>query len=142
MEHNQSQFAAMAAPAQSPNSVTYLRCLDVVNLDPEPIYEIFAMKGEVYAEAMICKILEDIAHKLDSLQIAHRAHLFEDILGPARRISSIASQLGLTDVWWGADNVAIAAQQKDGVALSATLARLERAFDAAVSEVWRYRERS
>lgn len=142
MEHNHSQFAAITAPANCPSPVTYLRCLDVANLDPEPIYEIFAKKGAVYVEAMICKILEDIAYKLDALQSANRAHQFEGILRPARRISIIASQLGLTDVKHGAEHVAVAAQQEDGVALSATIARLERAFDVAVSEVWRYRDRS
>jgi len=139
MEHNHSHFAALTAIAAE-NRVTHLRCLDAVNLDPEPIYQIFAVKGEALAEAMICRVLEDIAHKLDALQNANRSHSFDEIVQPARRIASIGAQIGLLDVQQAAQHVATSAHQADGVALSATLARLERAFDVAVSEVWRFRD--
>lgn len=142
MEHNHTQFAAAAAPILAASAVTFLRCQSPMVLDPEPIQQILALKGEADGEAMVCRVLEDIAMRLDVLQAARIAHSFDQIAKPSRRIIRVSAQIGLTDVTQSASHVALAAAQKDGVALSATLARLERAFDVAVSEVWRYRDYS
>ena len=142
MEHNHTQFAAIAAPASARSAVTFLQCPAPAILDPEPIHQILAVKGEAVGEAMICRVLENIAMRLDLLQAARQAHSFDDVGKPARRIVHISKQIGLVDVTQSATHVATAAQQEDGVALSATMARLERAFDVAVSEVWRYRDYS
>jgi hypothetical protein len=93
------------------------------------------------AEEMICRVLEDIAHRLDALQVAKDHHAFDQVAKPARRITQVAAQIGLTDVSRTADHVATAARQADGVAFSATLARLERGFDIAVTEIWTFRDR-
>lgn len=140
MEQNQTQCAAVAAPVRTLGAVTYLRCHTPAILDPHPIHNILSVKGEVVGEAMICRILEDIAIRLDHLQAAKFGHSFAEIDRPARRIVHVSSRIGLIDVSQSAGHVAIAAKQEDSVALSATLARLERAFDVAVSEVWRYRD--
>jgi hypothetical protein len=59
---------------------------------------------------------------------------------PARRIGLIATQIGLTEVSTAAGHVVECLEQLDGIALEATLARLERGFDVAVSEIWNYRD--
>lgn len=142
MEHNHTQFAAMTVPARPSATVTHLRCRELMRLDPDPLDVIFAAKGAHDAEELVCRVLEDIAYKLDALQCAKRAHSFDGILRPARQIVTVGAQIGLTDVTEAADHVAICAHQSDGVALSATLARLERAFDSAVTQVWRFRDRN
>lgn len=142
MEHNHTQFAVLNAPARPRASVTQLRCREMMRLDPEPVDIIFAAKGEQEAEEMVCRALEDIAYKLDALQCANRAHALEAIARPARQIVTVGAQIGLTDVTEAAEHVAYNALQEDGVALSATLARLERAFDVAVTQVWRFRDRN
>jgi hypothetical protein len=90
---------------------------------------------------MICRVLEDIAYRLDALQVAIRDHRFIEISTPANRVAQVATQIGLTDVSRAAVSVADAARQADGVALSATMARLERGFDIAVTEIWTFRDR-
>lgn len=140
MEHNHTQFAALSAPLRAPHSVTYLRCKDLVVLDRDPIHKILIAKGEVMGEAIICRALEDIAYRLDALQDAVRAHVFDNVAKPAKRMAQVGAQLGLIDVVTSARHVATAAEQNDGVALSATMARMERAFDIAISEVWRYKD--
>ena len=138
MEHNHTQFAAMAAPVRAPSRVTFLRCHQTVNLNPAPVQQILESRGEAQGEAMICRILEDIALRLDVLQSAQHAHVFDEIAKPVRRVRNVGAQIGVLDVVEAANHVATAAEQQDGVALSATLARLERAFDVAVSEIWRF----
>lgn len=109
-----------------------------MRIDPAPIHAIFAARGDLAAEALVCRSLEDIAVKLDILQAALQSHEFAQVKTPARRIVLVGAQIGLVDVSLSAEHVVIAAQQEDGVALGATLGRLERAFDVAVTQVWHY----
>ena len=51
----------------------------------------------------------------------------------------IAGGLGLVGVQEVARHVADAAASQSGVAVSATMARLERCFDRAVSDIWDFR---
>lgn len=89
---------------------------------------------------MICRILEDIARRLDTLQQGLEDCDFASMQKPARRIGLIADQIGLTEVSVAACHVVNCINQADGVALEATIARLERGFDVAVSEIWNFRD--
>ncbi len=129
-------------PAYAPlptASIAVLRCRETFAMDPAPLLTLFAEMPEVEAEAMICRALEDIALRLDRLQDSRASGAFDAVSTPARRIAAIASQIGLTSIATAADHVGSAAALQSGVALGATLARLERAFDAAVSQVWGFR---
>jgi hypothetical protein len=59
---------------------------------------------------------------------------------PARRVGLVAGRLGLVEVATAAGHVRICLKQADGAAIEATMARLERGFDLAVSEVWNFRD--
>ena len=141
MEQKHTRFADKSAPIRPQVSVSVLHCRQTASLDPCPVDHIFAVKGRAEAEEMICRVLEDIAHRLYALQVAKDYHAFDQVAKPARRITQVAAQIGLTDVSRTAAHVATAARQADGVALSATLARLERGFDIAVTEIWTFRDR-
>ncbi|MEJ6396829.1 hypothetical protein [Yoonia sp. 208BN28-4] len=109
-------------------------------LDPAPLITLFDDMSEPEAEAIVCRALEDIAQRLDKLQDSRASGQFGSVPKTAHRIAAIAGQIGLTSIMTAADHVANAANLQSGVALGATLARLERAFDAAVSEVWSFRQ--
>jgi len=85
-------------------------------------------------------MLEDIAMRLDMLQHALAAHEFSKMDRPAMRVGVVADQIGLTEVSIAASHVSDCLAQNDGIALDATMARLERGFDMAVTEVWNFRE--
>ena len=139
MEQKHTRFADKSAPIRPQVSVLVLHCRQTASLDPCPVDHIFAVKGQAEAEEMICRVLEDIAHRLYALKVDH--HAFDQVAKPACRITQVAAQIGLTDVSRTAAHVATAARQADGVALSATLVRLERGFDIAVTEIWTFRDR-
>ncbi|MFQ1699356.1 hypothetical protein ACJ5NV_02060 [Loktanella agnita] len=120
--------------------VVLLRCTDQLHFDPTPLCRLFAEKDSVEAEEQLCRILEDIAMRLDMLQQNMSRCTFDRMLKPARRIGTIADQIGLTEVAISAGHVVACLKQADGIALAATMARLERAFDVAVSEVWNFRD--
>lgn len=128
----------MAPQPLSSASIAVLRCDDPFEMNPTPLAQLFAEMPADEAEDIVCRVLEDIAARLDSLHIYRIAGGFDDILKPARRIAAVARQIGLKSVAVAAEHVACASEQKNGVAIGATSARLERAFDAAVSQVWNY----
>ena len=126
--------------AQANQDVVVLRCPDQLHFDPAPLNRLFAAKEAVEAEEVVCRILEDIAMRLDMLQGQMARSEFENMVKPAKRIKRVADQIGLTEVCVAANHVATCLGQRDGVALEATMARLERSFDVAVAEVWNFRE--
>ena len=118
------------------STVTVLRCRDQFDLDPAPVLAFAETHTCAQSEEMICRALEDIATRLDRLQAARVAGGFDQMCSPARRIGVIAGGLGLVDVGHAAHHVRIAAETGNVVAVAATLARLERCFDAGISGIW------
>jgi hypothetical protein len=109
-------------------------------MDAAPLQTLFTALPDHEAEGIVCRALENIAAKLDRLQSARTSGDFAKLAAPAKRLAAIADQIGLTEVALVARHSATASEMKCGVALGATLARLERAFDAAVSHIWDFRD--
>lgn len=120
--------------------VVVLNCQHRMFFDPSPLVRLFAEKDSDDAEAIVCRMLEDIALRLDMLQRARAADAFAKMQRPAVRIGVVADHIGLTEVSVAAGHVCACIGQKDWIALDATMARLERGFDMAVSEVWNFRD--
>lgn len=116
--------------------ITVLRCRDQFDLDPDPVLTFAQSHSPDEVEEMIYRALEDVAVRLDRLQAARATGAFEHMCAPARRIAVIAGGLGMTDVAQAARHVGCAAEGGSAVAVAATLARLERSFDAGISAVW------
>lgn len=127
------------APARPTAHIAVLRCREEFNMEAAPLLTLFAALPDHEAEDIVCRALEDIATRLDVLQTSRTAGEIESIATPAKRIAAIADQIGLTEVSTVARHIAAASEMRCGVALGATLARLERAFDAAVSHIWDFR---
>ncbi|SEW39190.1 hypothetical protein SAMN04488515_2566 [Cognatiyoonia koreensis] len=128
------------APVQAGSTVTILQFRGRLALDPDPLAEIYAAQGEDVAEETVCRTLANLANRISAIQDHHRQSAFGDIPLPARRVAAIAGQIGLTEVALAATHLGNAATQADGVAIEATLSRLERCFDLAMSEVWSFRD--
>ena len=126
--------------AEPDRDVAFLRYPDRRHFDPGPLKHLFAHKAAPDAEEIVCRVLEDIAMRLDVMQTEMAQNAFDKILRPAHQVKVVADQIGLTEVVVSVSHVASCVQQRDGIALEATMARLERAFDRAVSEVWNFRD--
>ena len=135
---NITQFPR-AARIESPD-VVVLNCPLQLAFDLAPLLHLFNQKELHIAEEVVCRMLEDIALRLDMLQRGLGARDFSKMDKPAKRVGLIAKQLGLIEVAMTADHVRTCLTQVDGVAIEATMARLERGFDVAVSEIWNFRE--
>ena len=123
-----------------PFRVAVLDYAVATDLDPLPVRAIYARHDLKEAEALICTALEDIARRLSLLTALHgRAEL--DRMKPlAASLETRARALGLGEVALAAGHVGVCAGQRGTVALSAVLLRLERAFDAAISDIWALRD--
>lgn len=130
---NVTQFPVAAAP---PCEVVALCCPQNISFDAEPLRALFVHRDQHLAEEMICRILEHIAARLDQLQQWRDFDDLESLVRVAKRIDLMGRQLGLTEVANAALHVAHCLDNKDPIAFEATRARLERAFDTAVSHVW------
>ena len=120
--------------------VTVLQCNRNPAMDPGPLSEIYKDLGDKVAEETICRALEDIAIRLNRLQDIRAVAGFDELARQSNRLAAVALGIGLTEVSTAARHVATCAAQKDGVALEATLCRLERGFDLAISQVWDFRD--
>lgn len=129
-----------AAPSPEFVDVIVLNCPHQLHFDSDPMIQLFADKGVHEAEAIVCLMLEDMTLRLDMLQKGLSQKEFMLLERPARRVRTIADRIGMTEVAVSAGHVIQCLQQDDGVALEATMARLERGFDVAVSEIWNFRE--
>ena len=130
-DHSPSSIPSFDAPA----SIAVLRCHELGVVDPMPVMAFAETHSPADVENMICRALEDIAIRLDRLQAARQATAYDQFENLTRRISVIAAGLGLTEVSRAACHTGIAAGTRCGVAVAATLARLERSFDAGISAV-------
>ena len=119
-------------------AVTVLECPSPLIFDRDVLAELFARMDRVEAEDTVCRVLENLAERINDLQDARWRAAFGEIEDPANRIGVIADQIGLTEVAIAAWHVGSAAAQSDGIAMEATMARLERALDRAVTQVWNY----
>ncbi|MFT4701827.1 MAG: hypothetical protein ACI9ND_003090 [Yoonia sp.] len=127
-------------PARSTAQIAVLRCREKFTMNAAPLQILFGTLSDHEAEDIVCRALEDVAGRLDRLQSARATGAFSEIVIPAKRIAAIADQIGLTEVALVSRHIADASETRCGVALGATLARLERAFDAAVSHIWDFRQ--
>lgn len=120
--------------------VTVLQCNRNPAMDPGPLSEIYKDLGDKVAEETICRALEDIAIRLNRLQDIRAVAGFHELSRQSHRLAAVALGIGLTEVATAARHVATCAMQHDAVALEATLSRLERGFDLAISQVWDFRD--
>ncbi len=134
------QFKSYPAPfaANASSAIATLNCLAPAAVDPAPVKLLLLEKSESDAEEIICRVLEDIARRLEALHIAIAVQNLSKLVEQARRIVQVAEQLGLTEVATVARHLIGQQDNGDGVTMSALMARFERAFDAAVTEVWQF----
>jgi len=76
MEHKITQFSVLTDPARPMPSIAVLQCREPAPLDAAPVDYLVAQRGADAAEEMICRVLEDIALRLDAVQQAMAAQGF------------------------------------------------------------------
>ncbi|MFK7940547.1 MAG: hypothetical protein AB8B82_14290 [Roseovarius sp.] len=116
--------------------VTLLTHREMLSLDAARLEELVAQLGEHAAEDVVCRALEELAARLSHTERCYREGRFDDMRKSARSLVAIAEQVGMQKLADVALDVTHCIDGADGIALSATLARLLRIGEGSLSEVW------
>ena len=128
-------------PVPSPNAdVVALQSRRADHFDPTPLVRLAADLAPHVVDEVICEMLEGLAGCLERLRELLAQGEIDSMHRPAGRLSALARDLGMIEVGRASHHVRDCLLQHNLVALDATMARLERGFDVAVSEVWSFRE--
>ena len=107
-----------------------------VALDTARLCEIYSEMGDFEADRVICEATEAVALALARLGRAHRAGDCAAIAAQAEHLGKAAGFLGLPELQRVASDVAVCARGGAGPGLDATVARLARVGDIALTVIW------
>lgn len=107
-----------------------------IALDPECLSVLLCDLGPIGAEAVICRAMEEIAQRLDSLAEPHLSGQWMELARRARGLAAIAEPIGMTKLSAVSTDVAVCAARCEAPALGATLARLDRVAHRSLAAIW------
>lgn len=113
-----------------------LRHEEGVSLDVERLVALYANAGEKGAEAVIARTVDDIGCRLAEIGRFAEEGRYAHLSRTAARAAALARTIGMATMARVALDVADASTRADLPALEATVARLFRVADAAMSTVW------
>jgi hypothetical protein len=116
--------------------VTLLKQDEAVGLNAARLEELYVQLGEVGAENVVCRALEELAARLSHTERCYREGRSMDLRKSARSLVAISDQIGMQMLSRVAGDVTICADSGDSVALAATLSRLLRIGERSLSEIW------
>ncbi|WP_099248073.1 hypothetical protein [Pelagimonas phthalicica] len=116
--------------------VTYLAPIERPSMDARQIETLCKDLGPHAAEDVICRAMEELAHRLCHLQEIAVHGPREDLYKGLRALSAIAEQIGMMGLSDVARHVINCIELGDVVAEAATLARLARMGEGSLTAMW------
>lgn len=114
----------------------------MVSLDSDRLEQLYVQLGDVGAENVVCRALEELAARLSHTEQCFRDNLLDSMRKNARSLIAIAEQIGMEKLAQVARDVTHCIDEQDTVALAATLARLLRIGETSLYEIWDLRDYS
>lgn len=115
---------------------------ETVRLDAERLGALYRQLGEVAAEDVVCRAIEELALRLSHCERLWRQGDRPGLAKTARSLIAISEQIGMTALARTARNVADAAVRDDTAAQGATMYRLLRIGECSLTEVWDIQDQS
>ena len=107
-----------------------------VGLDPDRLGVLYAQLGNAGAVEVMCRAMDALAGRLAELDGLQARGDLRAIAKLAHSLIGIADQIGMAAVAHVAGDVTACARSGDAVALAATLSRLHRQADGALTALW------
>lgn len=133
MSNNVVQY--VPEPAQSAKVVRLSRNTET-KIDVDDFVALLQSKGSIGAEDVVFSALEEMAARIERIRLLWQDGDLTQIPKICRCLAKIAKGAGLLSVEAASSAVCGALKSQDPVALSATIERLDRSFDATVAEIW------
>ncbi|MDQ2089634.1 hypothetical protein [Marimonas arenosa] len=122
--------------------VTILAQDEAVRLDAEKLEALYRQLGDVSAEDIVCRAMEELAVKLAQVERHYREGRAGEMRKTARMIVAIAEQIGMQMLARVAGDAVRCLDHRDEIALAAVLARLIRTGERSLTEVWELQDLS
>lgn len=117
-------------------NITTLVFEEQVRLDSDRLADLYVQMGEVGAQDVVCRAMEELTVRLARVNASYLADKRRELRKGAKGLIGIADQIGMYRLATVARDVCNCVDQNDLLALGATLARLQRIGDSSLSAVW------
>ncbi|KUF09477.1 hypothetical protein AVJ23_17705 [Pseudoponticoccus marisrubri] len=105
-------------------------------MDRDQIEALCTDLGPHAAEDVVCRAMEELAHRLCLIEEKARRGTREELYKNLRVLAAIADQIGLASLSHVAHDVMACIELGDLVAEAATLARLARTGERSLIDIW------
>jgi hypothetical protein len=116
--------------------ITQIKPKESVSVDQERLSALYTELGEISAEDVVCRAMEELALRLSYCDRLHRTSAWPDLRKSAKSLIAIADQIGMSAVSDAAEHVIDCVDQNDAVALAATVGRLLRIGEESLTVIW------
>jgi hypothetical protein len=122
--------------------VTILAQTEAVRVDADKLEALYRQLGDVSAEDIVCRAMEELAVKLARTERLYREGKRSEMRKNARTIAAISEQIGMQILARVAGHVMHCVDDNDEIALAAVLARLIRTGERSLTEIWELQDMS
>lgn len=116
--------------------VTKINPSEPVAVNNDRLGALYAQMGEVTAEDILCRAMEELALRMSHCERLFRTDDHAGLRKSARSLIAIAEQIGMDVLARVAGDVTYCIDRKDTVALAATVNRLMRTGEGSLTAVW------
>ncbi|WJY22390.1 hypothetical protein QTA57_04435 [Fontisubflavum oceani] len=117
-------------------SVAILRLDEPARFNPDQLEKLCTELGEVRAESEVADALGVIGKLLQDVENLDQGQHPHGLGQPVRHLIAASDRIGMATLARAARNVEMAQASGDAVALSATLARLQRVGERSILAIW------
>jgi hypothetical protein len=118
------------------DQVLKIRLKENVCVDQDKLGALYAELGEIAAEDVVCRAMEELALRLSHCSRLHTANNYDDLRKCARSLIAISEQIGMLVLARVAADVINTIDSYDRPAVAATLARLLRIGEQSLTAIW------
>lgn len=116
--------------------VTQIKPKESVDVDQDRLGALYAQLGETSAEDVVCRAMEELALRLSLCERLYRSSSWVELRKSVRSLVAIADQIGMSALSSVAGDVTQCIDDKNDVALAATLGRLMRVGEESLTAIW------
>lgn len=118
------------------SKIAQLKPTEQVRVDPDQLSGLYADLGEIAAEDIVCRAMEELALRLAHCERLYRNEEWSELRKSSRSLIAIADQIGMSKLARVANDVTNCIDDKDTAALAATLGRLLRIGEGSLTAIW------
>ena len=117
-------------------TVLQFKLAEPVHVDHDKLGALYSELGHAGAENVVCRAMEELALRMAHCDRLYVAGDMDELRKSSRSLIAISDQIGMHALGRVAKDVARCIDQRDPVALGATLARLMRTGEASLTAIW------